>query len=163
MVVELPMWVAKQPNKENKMREYQTLAEEIFDDVNRTFAIIDTAFRDVENRHGLRNALPYVSVPSVKSYSRHEDIRTYDDGAKVETYKNGKLHGEVSYHDKKTPSEYWMEGRQVTKETWVASLTEQEDKKIHVIYIDNRPYEVSGKQFKELKAALTSILKIEKK
>jgi hypothetical protein len=145
------------------MREYFSLAEEIFDDVNRTFAVIDTAFRDVENRHGLRNALPSVSIPSVKSYSRYEDIRSYDDGTKTETYKNGKLHGEVIYHDKKTPTEYWVEGRQVTKEVWDAGRVEQEDKKIHVIYIDNRPYEVTGKQLKEFKASLASILKVEKK
>lgn len=145
------------------MREYQSLAEEIFDDVNRTFAILDTAFRDVENRHGLRNALPYVSVPSVKSYSRYEDIRTYDDGTKTETYKNGKLHGEVSFHDKKTPPEYWIEGKQVAKEKWEANIVEQEDKRLHVIYIDNIPYEVTGKQLKEFKSALSSILKIEKK
>jgi len=145
------------------MRYYPSLIEEIFDDVNRTFAVIDTAFRDVENRHGLRNALPYVSVPSVKSYSRYEDIRTYDDGTKVETYKNGKIHGEVSYHDKKTPSEYWIEGKQVTKEAWEANIAEQEDKKIHLIYIDNRPYEVTGKQLKEVKSSLESVLKIESK
>lgn len=145
------------------MRNFHSLAEEIFDDVNRTFAVIDTAFRDVENRHGLRNVLPYVSIPSVKSYSRYEDIRTYDDGTKEETYKNGKLHGVVSYHDKKTPSEYWLEGKQITKEAWEASLAEQEDKKIHVIYVDDRPYEVTGKQLKELKSSLLSILKVEKK
>jgi len=145
------------------MRYYNSLAEEIFDDVNRTFALIDTAFRDVENRHGLRNALPYVSIPSVKSYSKYEDIRSYDDGNKVETYKNGKIHGEVSYHDKKTPSEYWIEGKQVTKEAWETYISEQEDKKSHMIYIDNKPYEVSGKQLKEIKNSLASVLKLENK
>jgi len=145
------------------MRYYNSLAEEIFDDVNRTFALIDTAFRDVENRHGLRNALPYVSIPSVKSYSKYEDIRSYDDGNKVETYKNGKIHGEVSYHDKKTPSEYWIEGKQVTKEAWETYVSEQEDKKSHMIYIDNKPYEVSGKQLKEIKNSLASVLKLENK
>ncbi len=143
------------------MRQYYSLTEELFDVLNQTFASIDTSFRDAESRYGLRNALPSVSVPAVKSYSRNEDIRSYDDGDKVETYKNGKIHGEVSYHDQKTPSEFWIEGKQVDKKKWEDYCVDREENKKHVIYIDNKPYEVTGKQLKQIRGAIDSVLKMQ--
>lgn len=137
--------------------------EDLFDSFNRVFANFDVEFRDMEKRFGVRNALPNVSVPSIKTYSYYEDIRTYDDGDKVETYKNGKLHGIVKYHDKSKPNEYWIDGRETTKEKWDAHCEKLEDERIHEVYVDGVPHRLTGKQVKELKTKINEVLKIEKK
>lgn len=137
--------------------------EDLFDSFNHIFAVFDKEFRDAEHRLGLRNALPSVTVPGIKTYSKYDYIQTYDDGEKQETYKNGKLHGEVVYHDGKTPSEYFLEGRQVDKVRWDEYVAKLEDERPHYITIDNRDYTISGKQFRELKSKLDEVLKLEKK
>ena len=133
---------------------------DIFDTFNHVFAVFDKEFRDAERRMGLRNALPSVTVPAVKTYSRYDHIQTYDDGVKQETYKNGKLHGEVVYHDGKTPTEYFLEGRQVDKSKWEAHLAKLEDEKTHYITIDNMDYTLTGKQLREIKSRIKDIIKL---
>jgi hypothetical protein len=141
----------------------QSPFEDMFDSINRVFGVFDTEFRDMEKRFGVRNALPSVSVPSIKTYSYYEDVRTYDDGEKVETFKNGKLHGVVTYHDKKTPTEYWINGRQTNKEMWEEHLQKLENERIHEVYVDGVPHRLTGKQVKELKAKISEVIKIDKK
>lgn len=137
--------------------------EDIFDTLNHVFATFDKEFRDAEKKLGVRNALPSVTIPGVKSRSKYEYIQSYDDGEKVETFKNGKLHGKVSYYDGKTPEEYFIEGRQVDKDKWEQYIQRVEDEKPHYITIDNRDYVVTGKQYRELKCKLDDIKKLEAK
>jgi hypothetical protein len=145
------------------MSMYRSPFEDLFDTINKVFATVDVEFRDAERRFGLRNALPSVSVPSIKTYSYYEDIRSYDDGEKVETYKNGKLHGVVKYHDKKKPDEYWIDGREVSKEKWDAHIQKIEDERVHEVYVDGVPYTLTGKQLKGLKEQLKDIKKQDQK
>jgi hypothetical protein len=132
--------------------------EDVFDTFNHVFAVFDKEFRDAERRLGVRNALPSVTVPGVKTYSKYDYIQTYDDGEKQETYKNGRLHGEVVYHDGKTPSEYFLEGRQVDKSKWNEYVQKLDDERTHYITIDNRDYAVTGKQLRELKSKIDEVL-----
>jgi hypothetical protein len=135
----------------------RTHTEDLFDIFNKVFANFDVEFRDIERRFGLKNALPYVTTPSVKTYSYYNDIRTYDDGEKIETYKNGKLHGVVKYHNSKLSDEYWIEGRQVDKEKWDSYLQKIEDDKIHEVYIDDVPHKLTGKQVRSLKEKIKEL------
>lgn len=148
--------------KEEHTMSYFNPYYSIFDHINRIFGSFDKEFREIERELGFRNILPVVSVPAVR-YSYHDCVQVYDDGEKVETFKNGKLHGEVVYHDKNKDSEYYIEGRRVTKEEWEAYCQKEADKKIHYITIDDKEYKVTGKQLKELKASLKNILNLEHK
>jgi hypothetical protein len=132
---------------------------EFFDTFNHLFANFDKEFRDTERRLGMRNALPSVTVPGVKTYSKFDHIQTYDDGDKLETYKNGRLHGEVKYHDGKTPTEYFIDGRQVDEGKWKDYVRKIEDDREHYITIDNVDYTVNGKQLRIIKEKLKDILK----
>jgi hypothetical protein len=137
--------------------------EDIFNTFNHVFAVFDKEFRDAERRLGVRNALPSVTVPGIKTNSKYDYIQTYDDGEKQETYKNGKLHGEVLYHNGKTPSEYFLEGRQVDKVKWIEYMQKLEDDRPHYITIDNRDYVITGKQYRALRSKLEELTKLENK
>ena len=118
-------------------------SEMLFDTFNHALAVFDKEFRDVGK----------------KTYSRYDYIQSYDDGEKVETYKNGKIHGKVTYHNGKTPTEYYIEGRQVDKEKWEQHIQKVEDEKPHYITIDNREYTVTGKELREIKNKLEELKK----
>jgi hypothetical protein len=98
-------------------------------------------------------------VPS----SYQSNVRIIDDGTKVEYLKNGRLHNEngpavVYYKDSK--EEYFLEGRQVSKERIDEYKTKKEDEKIHFISIDDQDYKITGKQLREFKEKNKEFLKI---
>ena len=84
-----------------------------------------------------------------------------NDGVKVEYFENGKLSRRdgpaVEYHDKTKSPEYWIDGRQVTKETVDALIQKADESRIHKIHIDDVPHTVTGKQLKFLKEELKKI------
>lgn len=125
--------------------------------INRIFGLMDKEFREIEQEFGLRNALPSVTIPAIR-YIQQDYYQTYDDGEKVETYKNGKLHGEVQYRDGR-PSEYFIEGRCVTKEKWDEYQKDlEENEKKYIVSIGNKEYKVSKKQLTEIQKTVKNIL-----
>ena len=105
----------------------------------------------------------FVSYEPV-TYGRPRDtLQIFDDGTKVEYFKNGRLHNEngpavVYYKDSK--EEYFLEGRQVSKERIEEYKVKKEDEKIHIITIDDQDFKITGKQLKEFKEKNKEFLKI---
>ena len=91
-------------------------------------------------------------------FSLLDELESYYDtfhktSEKSESYKNGRVHGEVKYRDGR-PSEYFIEGRLVTKEAWEQYIQEEIDNRVHIIHIDGKPYKTTGKKLKEIKKYL---------
>ena len=89
-------------------------------------------------------------VPSYSSYSR----ATYtDDGEKITYYLDGRVHKEDGpavewYRGKhKGKVEYWLEGKEVTKEA-VDKLREEEEV---AVVVEGKEYKVTRKRLKELR------------
>ena len=130
---------------------------DIFDAVNRVFANVDGLFRDAEKELGMGNLFPHVTVPSVKTY--YSEQRAIDDGEKITYFTNGKVSRvdgpAVVYHDKnKGQNEWWIDGRQVTKEAVEAAKQKIEDERVHHVSVDGRTFEVKGSELKKIKELL---------
>lgn len=134
---------------------------DIFDRLNYFFANFDAMFRDMEHDMGMGNLLPSISIPSVKTY--YTEQRAISDNEKTTYYINGKvsrLDGPaIEYKDEKKENEWWIDGKQTTKEEVEKEYQKLQDERIHHITVDGRHYEVPGKRLKELK----SLLKLEDK
>lgn len=129
------------------------------------FGTLDAEFRDFERSSGRFNMLPKITLPSVKTYS--ESYRTINDGESIRYFKNGMLHNDegpaVIYQDKDKQAEYWLNGIKSTEKDVEEIKLKKEDERKHTIYLDSVPYEVTGKQLKQIKDNLKSVLKIEEK
>lgn len=135
-----------------------------FEGLSHMMARFDVAFRDIEKELGIEQPIfPIVTVPAIKKY--YTDFKKYDDGEKVEYFLNGRLHNHngpaIEYKDKNKESEYWLEGRKVTKEDVEKYKEDLEDKKEHYITIDGKTKVITGKQYKEFKSKFDDVKKIE--
>lgn len=95
-----------------------------------------------------------------------ENTQAYDDGEKIETYVNGRLHNEkgpaVKYKDstKQNNNEYWLNGRRSSKDEVDKYREKLEDEAIKYITVEGKEYKVTGKQLKEVNSKVKEILKI---
>ncbi len=125
---------------------------------NRVFANVDTYFRDFEREHGVRGLFPTITVPSILN-AFDEIFSSEETDEKVTFYQNGKVHREdgpaVVYKSvknkdgkvaEKKDDEYWLDGKQVTKEVVDALVAKREDEKEYVVYIGDVEYKVKGKK-----------------
>lgn len=128
------------------MRNFGTFTTRLFDEV---FSDFDRYF---------------VDAPVTKSKEKTDIVSTITDSEKTETYKNGRLHNEtgpaVVYKDKSKGSEYWLNGRQVTKEDVDVLISKAEENKKRVITIDGKDYVITEKQWKEIKAKIGEVIKL---
>ena len=87
------------------------------------------------------------------SYSSYSRATYTDDGEKITYYLDGKVHNEKSpavewYKGKnKGKVEYWLEGKEVTKEA-VDKLREEEEV---TVVVEGKEYRVTRKRLKELR------------
>ena len=87
------------------------------------------------------------------SYSSYSRATYTDDGEKITYYLDGKVHNEKSpavewYRGKnKGKVEYWLEGKEVTKEA-VDKLREEEEV---AVWVEGKEYRVTRKRLKELR------------
>lgn len=130
---------------------------------NHVFANVDAYFRDFEKEHGVRGVFPTITVPSILN-AFNELFATEETDTAVTFYKNGKVHREdgpaVVYKSQGSdtnhkPNEYWLDGKQVTKEVVEALVAKTEEEKEYVIYVGDVEYKVKGKKkLEELKKLL---------
>lgn len=87
------------------------------------------------------------------SYSSYSRATYTDDGEKITYYLNGRVHKEdgpaVEWYGGKSKGkvEYWLEGREVTKEE-VDKLREEEEV---AVWVEGKEYLVTRKRLKELR------------
>lgn len=64
------------------------------------------------------------------------------------------LEGPAVVYDDERPDEYWIDGRQVSKEKHDEIRQKHEDERNHVIYIDGRKKVITGKKLRQIKSIL---------
>ena len=97
--------------------------------------LFDSLFRDLQ-----------WTYPTTSGY-------TYtDDGVTLTYYKNGIVHNDkgpaIKHRDGKV--EYWLNGKQTTKETVDALIEERENSRKVKVTVDGTTYTITSKQLKEL-------------
>ncbi len=94
-----------------------------------------------------------------------QDTRTKKENKSQKTiyYKNGMIHNEngpAVIHKDGKESEYWLEGRKVTKQEVDEYRQNVEDNTKHCVYVADKTYIINGKQLKTLKSMLEDMTKV---
>lgn len=93
--------------------------------------------------------------PFFKSFF-NEIYRYKDVTDNVEKYvKDGMLHREdgpavIRKDGDKKIEEYWLFGEKLTKREWELKVEQINDEKLHTIYVDDHPYTVKGKRYRDI-------------
>jgi len=96
-------------------------------------------------------------APRISRRSYYRDVGALKEDGVTTYYENGRVHrldGPAVVYDDKRESEYWLNGKRVTKEEHDKLRLDLEDKKQHTVYIDGVPKVISGKKLRLLNEVL---------